>query len=97
MDEKTTTGATTSSPTWQTLGLCIRAKLQAWIQVVLDEDLTELPGREKSERRAAVDALPSCRHGHGAPHRVSTPWAGDVGALIAFRARASWDRSRASR
>lgn len=84
MDEKSTTEATTSSPTWETLGAWMRAKLQAWIQVLLDEELTALLGRQKSERRATVDAPPGYRSGFGEPRRVTTP----VGTLTVRRPRA---------
>jgi putative transposase len=84
MDEKSTTGATTSSPTWETLGAWLRAKLQEWVQLLLDEELTELLGRQKSERRATVDAAPGYRSGHGKPRRVTTP----VGTLTVRRPRA---------
>lgn len=82
--EKNTERVDTSSPTWETLGAWIRTKLQAWIQLVLDEELTELLGRPKSERRAVVDAGPGYRNGHGKPRRVSTP----VGTLTVRRPRA---------
>ncbi len=84
MDEKSTEHGTTSSPTWDTLGGWLRAKLQAWVQVLLDEELTELLGRQKSERRAKVDAAPGYRNGHGKPRRLSTP----VGTLTVQRPRA---------
>lgn len=81
--EKNTERVDTSSPTWETLGAWIRGKLQVWIQLVLDEELTELLGRQKSERRAVVDAGPGYRNGHGKPRRVSTP----VGTLTVRRPR----------
>lgn len=84
MQEKTTEALATSSPTWETLGGWIRTKLQAWLQLVLEEELTELLGRPKSERRAVVDAGPGYRNGHGKPRRVSTP----VGTLTVRRPRA---------
>jgi transposase-like protein len=62
----------------------MRAKLQAWIQVLLDEELTALLGRQTSERRATVDAPPGYRSGCGEPRRVTTP----VGTLTVRRPRA---------
>ena len=41
------------------------------IQATLEEELTELPGRGKSERRAAVDAPPGYRNGYGKPRRLA--------------------------
>lgn len=83
MSEKSTEHGTTSSPTWDTLGGWLRAKLQAWVQVLLDEELTELLGRQKSERRAKVDGAPGYRNGHGKPRRLSTP----VGTITVRRPR----------
>lgn len=48
-----------------------RAKIQGWIQDLLEEEITELLGREKSERRVAVDAGEGYRNGYGKPRRIS--------------------------
>jgi transposase-like protein len=42
-----------------------RVKVQGWIQDLLEEELAEVLGRRKSERRAAVDAPAGYRNGHG--------------------------------
>ena len=43
----------------------VRSKVQELIQALLEEEITELLGRQKSERRQAVDSLPVYRNGYG--------------------------------
>ena len=63
---KDITGPETEStrPMWESLEGAVREKAQEFIQQILEEEVTELLGREKSERKAAVDATP------GLPQRV---------------------------
>ena len=49
----------------------MRGKVQEWIQELLEAEVTELLGRHKSERRAAVDAAAGYRNGHGQPRRLT--------------------------
>ena len=44
-----------------------RARVQQFIQAVLDEELTAMLGRDRSQRRPAVDAPRAYRNGHGKP------------------------------
>ncbi len=48
-----------------------RTKIQAFIQSLLEEEVTELLGRARSQRRAAVDAPAGYRNGHGKERRLS--------------------------
>jgi transposase-like protein len=48
---------------WAALEEYARAKIQGWVQELLEEEMTEFLGREKSERRAAVDAGEGYRNG----------------------------------
>ncbi len=57
--------------TWETLEEHVRLKVQGFIQDLLEEEVTELLGRGKSERRAVVDAAPGYRNGHGKPRRLT--------------------------
>ena len=41
------------------------------IQQILEEEVTELLGRDKSERKVAVDAAPGYRNGYGKARRLS--------------------------
>ena len=61
----------TGGPQWTALEEYARGKIQGWIQDLLEEEITELLGREKSERRAAVDGGPEYRNGYGKPRRIS--------------------------
>jgi len=56
---------------WATLERFARLKIQGWIQELLEEEVTELVGRRKSARRAAVDAREGYRNGHGKPRRLA--------------------------
>jgi putative transposase len=57
--------------TWETLEDYIRQRAQELIQELLEQEVTELLGRGKSERRAVVDAAPGYRNGHGKPRRLT--------------------------
>ena len=45
-----------SRPMWETLEGMVREKAQEFIQQIMEEEVTELLGREKSERRSTVDS-----------------------------------------
>ena len=49
----------------------VREKAGEFIQQILEEEVTELLGRQKSERRATVDAPTGYRNGYGKPRRLS--------------------------
>jgi putative transposase len=68
--KKTPAAAAASMPTWETLEPFVRTQIQATLQAVLDEELTAFLGRERSERRTAVDAGAGYRNGHGKPRRL---------------------------
>jgi putative transposase len=56
---------------WLTLEEHVRSRIQEWIQDLLKEEVTELLGRRKSERRAVVDGAVGYRNGYGKPRRIS--------------------------
>ena len=58
-------------PLWEGLEGVVREKTQEFIQQILEEEVTELLGREKSERKAAVDAAPGYHNGYGKARRLS--------------------------
>ena len=53
-----------SRPMWETLEGMVREKAQEFIQQIMEEEVTELLGREKSERRGTVDSA------RGLPQRI---------------------------
>jgi putative transposase len=56
---------------WGALEEFTRSRIQGWIQDLLEEEVAELLGRRKSERRTAVDAPTGYRNGHGKPRQLS--------------------------
>ena len=60
-----------STPTWECLGALVREKAQEMVQRILEEEVTELLGREKSERRSTVDSAEGYRNGYGKPRRLA--------------------------
>ena len=52
-------------PEWATLEEFARLRLQGWLQDLLEEEITELLGRRKSERQTAVDAEAGIATGTG--------------------------------
>ena len=46
-------------------------KVQSWVQELLEEEVTELLGRDKSERRGRVDPASGYRNGYGKARRLT--------------------------
>ncbi len=65
----------TSTPSpvvsWASIETFARGKVQEFLQHILEEEVTELLGRERSVRRGAVDAVPGYRNGLGKPRRLA--------------------------
>ena len=70
-----------SRPMWETLEGMVREKAQEFIQQIMEEEVTELLGREKSEGRSTVDSAEGYRNGYGKPRR-QTPTVLDVYVII---------------
>ena len=83
MRKQTTKGDRSSIIVWDDLEEWVRRKVQEFIQTLLEEEITELIGREKSERRQAVDSLPVYRNGHGKPRRLTL----GCGTITLYRPR----------
>jgi transposase-like protein len=64
-------GTESTVPTFEDLESFVRGRAQAFIQSILDEEVTELLGREKSERIEGVDAVMGYRNGRGKPRKLT--------------------------
>ncbi len=60
-----------SSATWDTLESFARTHVQEFIQRLLEDEVTERLGREKSARRSAVDPPAGARNGRGKPRQLA--------------------------
>jgi len=71
MQEKSTEEPFGSRTIWEQLEAMARQRIQEFVQSLLEEEVTELVGRAKSERRRSVDAPPVYRNGYGKPRRLA--------------------------
>ena len=71
MKEKTIEAGEESRAEWATLEAFARQGVQRLLQRVLEEEVEELLGRRRYERRLAVDAPGGHRNGLGKPRRLS--------------------------
>ena len=69
--QQMTDGTAASRPSGDTLETCARAQVRDFIQQLLEDEVTELLGREQSARRAPVDAPRGARNGHGKSRRLA--------------------------
>jgi putative transposase len=83
MGKQSTNGGQPSRVVWDNLEEWVRRKVQEFIQSLLEEEITELVGRQKSERRKAVDSLPVYRNGHGKARRLTL----GCGTVTVYRPR----------
>ena len=58
------------SPVWETLETYARGEIQQFVQRLLEEEVDELLGRKKSERRAE-ESSPGYRNGRGRPRKFA--------------------------
>jgi transposase-like protein len=71
MGKQTITGNQASRIVWDNLEEWVRRKVQEFIQSLLEEEIAELLGRQKSERRKAVDSSPAYRNGYGKDRKLT--------------------------
>lgn len=64
-------GPESTVPVFEVLESLVREQAQAFIQQILEEEVTELLGRGKSERREDVDAPVGYRNGYGKPRKLT--------------------------
>jgi len=72
-----------SSVIWDHLDDWVRMKVQEFIQAILEEEVTELLGRKKSERRKAIDSPSVYRNGYGKPRKLTL----GCGTITVYRPR----------
>ena len=65
MEKESTGGARKSSVEFEFLEDWVRGKVQEYIQFLLEQEVEELLGRQKWERKAAVDPEKGYRNGYG--------------------------------
>jgi putative transposase len=70
------------APMWETLERYARGEIQQFVQRLLEEEVDELLGRQKSERRTAVSAV-GYRNGHAKPRKLAL----SSGTIIVQRPR----------
>ena len=70
MKEKSTEGAAESRPVWESLEAFARQGVQRLLQQLLEEEVEQVLGRRRYERREGVDAPPGYRNGVGKPRRL---------------------------
>jgi len=72
MAEQSTEERFGSRPLWESLEEMARERIQQFVQELLEEEVTALVGRRKSERRPVIDDGPTVyRNGYGKPRRLS--------------------------
>ncbi len=71
MKEKSTETGVESRPIWESLEAFARQGVQRLLQRVLEEEVEQVLGRRRYERRDGVDATPGYRNGFGKPRRLS--------------------------
>lgn len=71
MGKQTITGNQASRIVWDNLEEWVRRKVQEFIQSLLEEEIAELLGRQKSERRKTVDGSASYRNGYGKERKLT--------------------------
>ena len=71
MKKQSTSKTDESSITWNNLEQWIRGQVQNFIQGVLEEEVTDLLGRQKSVRRQPVNTSAGYRNGYGKPRRLT--------------------------
>ncbi len=71
MGKLTTAHREPSSEVWDYLEELVRMKVREFIQTLLEDEVTELLRRSKSERRDALDSPPVYRNGHGKGRKLT--------------------------
>lgn len=65
------TPETIRATSFENLEMFARSQIQTWLQLLLEEEVGELLGRDRYQRRDGVDASIGYRNGHGKARRLS--------------------------
>jgi len=71
MNKKNIEGRGRSRVDFEAMEDWVRGKIQGWVQELLEEEVTELLGRSKSQRRRGIDKPAGYRNGYGKPRRLT--------------------------
>jgi transposase-like protein len=71
VEKNNTGGRGESRPVYEVLEAWVRGRIQEHLQEVLEEEVEELLGRRKWERKGSVDAAPGYRNGYGKRRRLT--------------------------
>jgi putative transposase len=71
MSKETTDFSPESRACWENLESWVREQVQVWLQELLEQEVTELLGRVRHQRRSAVDSQPGYRNGYGKPRKLT--------------------------
>jgi putative transposase len=83
MGKLSTAKRSASSVIWDHLDDWVRMKVQEFIQTILEEEVRELLGRKKSERRKVIDSPRVYRNGYGKPRKLTL----GCGTITVYRPR----------
>src|SRR5262249_31164954 len=62
---------TIRATSFESLEMFARSQIQTWLQLILEEEVGELLGRGRYQRREGLDTSIGYRNGHGKPRRLS--------------------------
>jgi transposase-like protein len=71
MKHQTTADMSSSIPSWETLEDFAREGVRRLLQQILEEEVSELLGRARSERRSPIDPCQGYRNGYGKPRKLT--------------------------
>ena len=71
MKNKTPVVPVPSTPMWEKLESFVRTRVRETVQSILEEEMTTMLGRGRSERRLSVDATSGYRNGFGKSRRLT--------------------------
>jgi len=71
VQKETTNAVPSSRPAFEALESYARGAIETWLQQILEEEVDELLGRRRYERKGPVDPRRGYRNGYGKRRRLS--------------------------